>query len=79
MGVVQVTSRIGAATAPWVAQWLTHFHGSLPFLLMGGLAITAAVSCFALTETKDVETAEELPGADKNQNKRGKDEYKTMR
>ena len=72
MGILQVTSRVGAAAAPWVAQWLTHFHGSLPFLLMGSLAVTAAISCIALTETKDIETAEELPWTDKNQKRQGR-------
>jgi len=72
MGVFQITSRLGAASAPWVAQWLTHFHGPLPFLLMGGLAISAAVVSFALSETKDVETAEELPWKDKNVHRKDK-------
>ena len=72
MGVFQITSRLGAASAPWVAQWLTHFHGPLPFLLMGGLAISAAVVSFALSETKDVETAEELPWKDKNEHRKDK-------
>ena len=75
MGILQVTSRIGAAAAPWVAQWLTHFHSSLPFLLMGGLALAAAVSCFVLAETKDVETAEELPWENKDNRKAGNERH----
>ena len=74
MGVFQITSRLGAASAPWVAQWLAHFHGPLPFLLMGGLAISAAVVSFALSETKNVETAEELPWKDRNENRKDKNE-----
>ena len=60
MGLLQVISRVGAATAPWVAQWLRHVHKTLPFLLMGGLTIIASFLCFVLKETKGKETAELL-------------------
>ena len=60
MGVLQITSRLGAASAPWVAQWLRHFHTSLPFILMGALTATAAFLCFLLKETKGMQTAEVL-------------------
>ena len=58
MGLLQVISRIGAATAPWVAQWLRLYEDYLPFLLMGGLTMVATFLCFTLKETKGKETAE---------------------
>eukprot|EP00795_Rhopilema_esculentum_P001124 gene1124-15466_t len=58
MGLLQVISRIGAATAPWVAQWLRLYGDYLPFLLMGGLTMVATFLCFTLKETKGKETAE---------------------
>eukprot|EP00795_Rhopilema_esculentum_P015781 gene15781-7079_t len=69
MGVLQITSRLGAASAPWVAQWLRHFHTSLPFILMGGLTATAAFLCFILKETKGMQTAEVLEKTNTTQGK----------
>ena len=58
MGLLQVISRIGAASAPWVAQFLRHADEKLPFILMGALTLIAALLCFKLDETKGKETAE---------------------
>ena len=58
MGLLQVISRIGAASAPWVAQFLRHVDERLPFILMGGLTILAGFLCFKLNETNGKETAE---------------------
>ena len=60
MGLLQVISRVGAASAPWVAQFLRHVDERLPFILMGGLTIIAGLLCFKLDETKGKETAEVL-------------------
>ena len=58
MGLLQVISRIGAASAPWVAQFLRHVDERLPFILMGGLTVIAGFLCIKLDETKGKETAE---------------------
>ena len=60
MGLLQFISRIGAASAPWVAQFLRHVDERLPFALMGGLTIIASFLCFKLKETNGKETAEVL-------------------
>lgn len=60
MGLMVVVSRLGAASAPWVAQYLMDVHEILPFTVMGGLTIISAFLCFKLKETKDAPTAETL-------------------
>jgi len=60
MGLLSVVSRCGAASAPWVAQWLRHAHVMLPFALMGGLTLIGAFLCLLLHETKGRATAETL-------------------
>ena len=57
---MMLSSGIGAAAAPWIAQWLSHFHISLPFAMMGGLAVISALLCLMLKETKGLETTEVL-------------------
>ena len=58
MGLMQISSRIGAAFAPWVAKWLKVVHIILPFSLMGGSALISAVTLFWLPETQGKHTAE---------------------
>jgi len=57
-----VVSRFGAASAPWVAQYLADVHEVLPFTVMGGFAVIAAVVMFKLKETKGIPTAETIGG-----------------
>jgi len=67
MGLLTVVSRLGAASAPWVAQYLADVHEILPFTVMGGLAVIAAVVMFKLRETNGVPTAEILESGKKLQ------------
>ena len=60
MGLLSVISRIGAASAPWVAQWLKHVHVVAPFALMGVLTLIGALLCILLKETNGMATAETL-------------------
>ena len=55
-----VVSRLGAASAPWVAQYLMEVHDVLPFTVMGGLGLIAGILCFKLRETNGQPTAETL-------------------
>ena len=58
MGFMQVTSRLGAASAPWIAKGVKSTHKSLPFIIMGSLGLIAGVACFFLPETKGREIQE---------------------
>ena len=60
MGLMLVSSRCGGATAPWIAQWLKHFHVAAPFSVMGGLTMIASLICFQLKETNKTATREVL-------------------
>jgi hypothetical protein len=57
MGLVGVVSRFGAVSAPFVVE-LKRIHPTLPFGLMGGLAVIAALLCLILPETRGMPTAE---------------------
>ena len=57
LAFVGVISRIGAVSAPFVVE-LKRIHPTLPFGLMGGLAIIAALLCLFLPETRGVPTVE---------------------
>ncbi|XP_028391757.1 solute carrier family 22 member 15-like isoform X2 [Dendronephthya gigantea] len=57
MAFVGVMSRIGAVSAPFVVE-LKRIHPTLPFGLMGGLAVIAALGCLILPETRGRPTAE---------------------
>jgi OCT family organic cation transporter-like MFS transporter 4/5 len=59
MGLMVITSRIGAATAPFIVQ-MTRINSILPFAVMGVAAIIAAVGCWFLPETKGKPTREVL-------------------
>ena len=54
-GFLRITSRIGAAAAPWIAKAVKVFHPSLPFIIMGGLGLLSGATCFFLPETLGVE------------------------
>ena len=64
MGLVGVVSRVGAVTSPFIVE-LKRIHPTLPFGLMGGLAIITALLCLILPETKDKATAEVVSDVDK--------------
>ncbi|XP_057314092.1 solute carrier family 22 member 3-like [Hydractinia symbiolongicarpus] len=58
MGFLQVTSRIGAASAPWVAKGLRSLHKSVPFAFMGIATLLAVAGLLVLPETRGVVTSE---------------------
>lgn len=58
MGFLQVTSRAGAASAPWIAKSLKIIHTSIPFITMGALTLIGSGFLFILPETKDNERAD---------------------
>ena len=57
---MSVVSRIGAASAPWVAQYLSYSSKYLPFIVMGSLSIVSAGLCIKLKETNGTAMAETL-------------------
>lgn len=58
MGILQISSRIGAAAAPWVAKGLKGVSQYAPFLVMGVSSLIAVFSMIILPETKGTKTAE---------------------
>ena len=58
MGLLQISSRIGAAGAPWVAKGLKDVHEYAPFLVMGVSSLIASFLMIRLPETKGQKTAE---------------------
>ena len=60
MGLLSVVSRCGGASAPWISQFLAHFHRSLPFGIMGSLSVVSAAMCYVLKETRGLASAETL-------------------
>ncbi|XP_057304312.1 uncharacterized protein LOC130641507 [Hydractinia symbiolongicarpus] len=58
MGFLQVTSRIGAASSPWIAKGLKVLHEAVPFAVMGTLGLLGVVFLFLLPETKGMATCE---------------------
>ena len=58
MGLLQISSRIGAASAPWVAKGLKWVHKYAPFLVMGISSSIAVFCMMILPETKGTKTAE---------------------
>ena len=62
MGYLQVTSRIGAASAPWVATGLLSVHTAAPYLVMSGASFLASFVLLYIPETSGkpiLETADE--------------------
>jgi hypothetical protein len=57
MGIMGVIGHFGAVSAPFVVE-LNRIHSTLPFGLMGGLAVIAALLCLILPETRGMPTAE---------------------
>ena len=79
MGLLQISSRIGAALAPWVAKWLKVIHVILPFSLMGGVTLFSGLTLIWLPETKGQATAESLSdGKQKDDASSEKDEELTL-
>ncbi|XP_048577124.1 solute carrier family 22 member 15-like [Nematostella vectensis] len=68
MGLVSVTSRFGAASAPFVVQ-MTRINTVLPFALMGSLTFIAAVACWFLPETRGKPTQEVMDDTDRTRHK----------
>ena len=52
IGFLQVTSRIGAASSPWIAKGLKSLHRVAPFIVMGVLSLIASITLLVLPETK---------------------------
>ena len=74
MGYLQIAARIGSALAPWVAKWLIVVHVVLPFSIMGGSAVVAAILMYWLPETAHMKTLETLHDQfDENKNDDGID------
>ena len=59
LGFCQVTSRTGAALAPWVVKGFKVLHRSSPFIVMSILAIVSAMSLTFLPETKGKDMMED--------------------
>ena len=60
MGLLQISGRIGSASAPWVAKGLRPVHHAVPFLVMGVSSFIAAALMLLLPETKGKSTAEAI-------------------
>ena len=58
LGILQIASRVGAASAPWIVQAARVNHHGLPFIIMGVLGLMAGVATFFLPETNRKETRE---------------------
>lgn len=58
MGFLQVTSRIGAAAAPWVAKGLLLVSEKAPFVVMGGTALIGSLFLVFISETAGRPTLE---------------------
>ena len=71
MGLLQISSRIGAAAAPWVAKGLKPVHHVLPFLAMGASSFIATALMLLLPETKGKGTAEVIEGGKEQGRKMG--------
>lgn len=54
MGVLNVATRVGGASSPWIAKALKHINPMAPFLVMGVLAFTAGCVMYTFPETKGV-------------------------
>jgi len=66
MGCVSIMSRVGGMLAPWIAKWLRKFHWRIPFMVMGILAVVAALMLEWLPETRFLKTAEVLEESDES-------------
>ena len=58
MALCQLAARIGSVLAPFVSDLLIQVYASLPFFLMGGVAISAAAVALLLDETNKKPTRE---------------------
>eukprot|EP00794_Sanderia_malayensis_P001332 gene1332-biopygen1060 len=58
MCLLTVVGNLGSFCAPWIAQWLKHFHAIAPYVVMGATAIIATALCFLLSETNGEPTKE---------------------
>ena len=51
-GFLDFLTHLGSATAPWIAKGLGSSKSQTPFVIMGVLAVCAAVALLILPETK---------------------------
>ncbi|XP_057290325.1 solute carrier family 22 member 15-like [Hydractinia symbiolongicarpus] len=58
MTLCQVAARIGSATSPFIATMLGNIYAPLPFMVMCGVSLLAALSGVALPETNNMATRE---------------------
>ena len=58
MGFMQVCTRIGTASSPWVAKELKAVHENAPYVTMGLVSMLAFLLMFYLHETKGVKTSD---------------------
>ena len=78
MGYLQITARTGAAFAPWTTKWLDGIHVILPFSLLGGLTVIAAVLLLKMPETAHRATAETFADLSDDENKLRTSEMEEM-
>ena len=76
MGLLEISSPIGGASAPWVAIGLKSVHPFLPFLVMGASSLIASVLMLLLPETKGRSTAEVIEDGKEQQKKLGVELHK---
>lgn len=60
MGCCSTAARIGTIISPFII-YLGQYYKSLPYILMGSLAISGAILCWVLPETKGKVLPETLP------------------
>ncbi|XP_065651406.1 solute carrier family 22 member 4 isoform X2 [Hydra vulgaris] len=58
IGVCTWAGVLGAASAPWVSQFLGYIHLALPFCVMGSILFISGVCCCILPETNGISTVE---------------------
>ena len=58
MGFTQMTSRIGAVGAPFIAKGLKLIHLRAPFMFMGAIGALTSILLVFLPETKGKPTKE---------------------
>ena len=55
---IQVCTRIGTASSPWIANELKAIHENAPYVTMGLVSLLAFILMFYLQETKGVKTTD---------------------
>eukprot|EP00794_Sanderia_malayensis_P005283 gene5283-biopygen4317 len=60
LSLLNLSAALGSFCAPWIAQWLRHFHAVAPYVAMGAIAIISTSLCTFLHETNGEPTKEVL-------------------